>query len=62
MDKAKECLDKAEKYIYSAQQEYYFYLRYADYYQALKEYPKAKECLQKAKSYWMRKRSAANGY
>ncbi|HBO05630.1 ATP-binding protein [Bacteroides sp. AM10-21B] len=49
MDKAKECLDKAEKYIYSAQQEYYFYLRYADYYQALKEYPKAKECLQKAK-------------
>lgn len=49
MEKAEKALKKAEECIYSHTQEFHLFLRYANYYYILKEYPKTKEYLQKAK-------------
>lgn len=49
MDKAEECLKKAEKLIYSYTQEFALAMRYVDYYLALKDYPQAKQHLQQAR-------------
>lgn len=59
MEKAKECLEKASKYIYSNTQEFYLDLKYFDYYLTLKEYPLAKEYLDKAKQLLVTKREIA---
>lgn len=50
MDKAKENLKKAKELINSHIQEFYLYLRYFEYYHALKDYPRAKEYLDKMRT------------
>lgn len=49
IDKTRECLNKSAEYIFSITQEFYYYLRSAQYSTLTEDYPKAWEYLQKAK-------------
>lgn len=49
MNKAQECLKKADECIYSHSQEFSVYLKYVYYYITFEEYTKAEEYLKKAK-------------
>lgn len=49
MEKAKGCLDKAEKHICSFTQEFNLYIMFTDYYLRLKDFPQTKNYLEKAK-------------
>lgn len=49
MEKAKECLDKAEKHVCSFTQEFSLYIMFSDYYLRLKDFSQTKNYLEKAK-------------
>lgn len=49
LDKAKAALDEAQKWVNSHKQAFTVWIRSADYYIKIANYPKAWECLQKAK-------------